>query len=292
MSQPSHWPLPEDGIRFVTPSFLVSALQRNPLASDCFPSAMGYYPNAAGHGMDRERHDDNLLIFCIDGEGTLEAGGRSSTVSGGDLVLLPAQTPHHYRANQGDPWTIYWCHFSGEQAAAYVRLIAESGQLQFSISNRLKLIRDFQSLLSARETGYRELPFIHAANLLKQILSFIALQRRYSQHTAASGFDIQIIEETMKANLDKTLTLDDLASVCNLSKYHFSSKYRAATGYSPIKHFLHMKIEAACQLLDTTNMRISTVSEAVGYDDPLYFSRIFRKITGLSPKDYRASHQK
>lgn len=291
MSQPSHWPLPEDGIRFVTPGFLVDALRRNPLSSDCYPSAMGYYPDASGHGMGRERHDDNLLIFCIDGEGTLEAQGRTTRVHGGDLVLLPANTPHFYQSSYEDPWTIYWCHFSGERANEYVKLISDS-QLIFAMSNRLKLIRDFQSLLSVRETGYRELPFFHAANVLKQMLSFISLQSRHVQHSAASGFNLPLIEETMRANLDKSLSLDELAAACNLSKYHFSTKYRAATGYSPIKHFLHMKVEAACQLLDTTDLRISAVSEAVGYDDPLYFSRLFRKITALSPKEYRASHKK
>lgn len=291
MSQPSHWPLPADGIRFVTPGFLVNALRQNPLSSDCYPTAMGYYPSASGHGMGRERHDDNLLIFCIDGEGMLDANGRTSRIVGGDLLLLPANTPHFYQASTEDPWTLYWCHFTGERARDYVKLISDHN-LVFAMSNRLKLIRDFQSLLGARETGYRELPFIHAANLLKQMLSFISLQSRHIQHAAASGFNLKHIEATMRANLDKSLSLDDLATTCNLSKYHFATKYREATGYSPIKHFLHMKIEAACQLLDTTDLRISAVSEAVGYDDPLYFSRLFRKITGLSPKDYRASHKK
>lgn len=293
MSQPSHWPLPADGIRFVTPGFLLEALRKHPLAGDCYPSAMGYYPAASGHGMSRERHDDNLLIFCIDGEGMLEAQDRTRRVKAGDLVLLPANTPHYYSASREDPWTIYWCHFAGSRAADYVSLIrGGSHELILPVSNRLKLIRDFQSLLSARETGYRELPLIHAANLLKQLLSFIALQNRHAQHSAGSGFNLQHIDDTLRTNLDKSLSLEELAATCNLSKYHFSAKYKEATGYSPIKHFLHMKIEAACQMLDTTDLRISTVSAALGYEDPLYFSRLFRKITGMSPKSYRTSHKK
>ncbi|WP_372778155.1 AraC family transcriptional regulator [Litorivivens sp.] len=293
MSQPSHWPLPEDGIRFVTPGFLLEALQNSPLARDCYPSALGYYPAAQGHGMGREKHDDNLLIFCVDGEGRLETRQHSQAITAGDLLLIPANTPHYYEASREVPWTIYWCHFSGQQAGDYVRLISgASRKLVLPISNRLKLIRDFQSLLSVRETGYRELPFIHAANQLKQMLSYIALQNRSTRHNTQTGFNLQDIEDVMRANLDKSLSLEELAAECQLSKYHFSAKYKDATGYSPIKHFLHMKIEAACQLLDSTDLRISAVSAAVGYDDPLYFSRLFRKITGTSPKDYRASHKK
>ena len=293
MSQPSHWPLPEDGIRFVTPGFLLAALQASPLARDCYPSALGYYPQASGHGMGRDRHDDNLLIFCVDGAGYLETEKQNQRIAAGDLLLIPANTPHYYEASRENPWTIYWCHFSGEQAQDYVSLISGAQQkLVLPTSNRLKLIRDFQSLLTVRETGYRELPFIHAANQLKQMLSHIALQNRSAQHNTQTGFNLQDIEDIMRANLDKALTLDELAAECKLSKYHFSAKYKDATGYSPIKHFLHMKIEAACQLLDTTDLRISAVSAAVGYEDPLYFSRLFRKVTGTSPKDYRASHKK
>ena len=48
-----------------------------------------------------------------------------------------------------------------------------------------------------------------------------------------------------------------------------------------------MKMERACYLLDTNNQPVSRVAQALGYDDPQYFSRLFRKVTGLSPRDYR-----
>jgi AraC family transcriptional regulator of arabinose operon len=293
MSQPSHWPLPADGIRFVTPSFLNDSLKVSPLAGDCYPSAMGYYPSARGHSMSRKQHDDNLLIFCVDGEGSLETSARNARIHAGELVILPANTPHHYRASRERPWSIYWCHFTGHRAKDYVQLITGGREtLTLAAINRVKLMRDFQSLLNVRETGYRELPFIHASAQLKQILSFIALQSRNRQSGDSAGLNLSMIDEMMRSNIEKSLTLDELAAACNLSKFHFANKYREATVYSPIKHFLHMKVEMACELLDTTDLRISAVSRAIGYDDPLYFSRLFKKITGLSPKDYRASHKK
>jgi transcriptional regulator GlxA family with amidase domain len=93
----------------------------------------------------------------------------------------------------------------------------------------------------------------------------------------------------MREHVDQALTLESLASRANLSKYHFSKRYKKLTGYSPIKHFLNMKMEYACRLLDSTDMSVQAVASAVGYDDPLYFSRLFRQTIGRSPRDYRAS---
>jgi len=100
------------------------------------------------------------------------------------------------------------------------------------------------------------------------------------------------LQAYMLENLDHSLSLEDLAAVANMSKYHFSNRYKALTGYSPIKHFLNMKMEHACYLLDASELSVGEIARNLGYDDPLYFSRLFRKIIGISPRGYRASSRK
>ena len=93
----------------------------------------------------------------------------------------------------------------------------------------------------------------------------------------------------MRENIDKRLSLDELAGLANLSRFHFANRYKALTGYSPIKHFLHLKMEAACRMLDTSRRSIGSIAEELGYTDALYFSRAFKGVVGLSPRDYRGS---
>ena len=82
---------------------------------------------------------------------------------------------------------------------------------------------------------------------------------------------------------------DELASHFGYSESYMYRLFFKETGYAPMNYFLHMKIDRACQLLLHTNMKINQVALKLGFDDPYYFSRIFKKIVGTSPKDYRHS---
>jgi transcriptional regulator GlxA family with amidase domain len=91
----------------------------------------------------------------------------------------------------------------------------------------------------------------------------------------------------MKSNLAEKLTLSGIAKEVKLSASHFSLLFRKKTGYAPMEYFIHLRIQKACQLLDSTTYRVSEISEMTGYDDQYYFSRIFKKVMGVSPVNYR-----
>ena len=72
-----------------------------------------------------------------------------------------------------------------------------------------------------------------------------------------------------------------------LSPSHLSVRFKKSTGYSPLQYFTQLKIQRACQYLDHTDMEIKEISAALGFSDPLYFSRVFNKLMKASPKRYR-----
>ncbi|MDJ0878621.1 MAG: AraC family transcriptional regulator [Halieaceae bacterium] len=290
MSIPSTWPLPDAGIRFITPAFMIGLLARHPLTKDCYPTAMGYYPQASGHRMRRQRHDDNLLIYCAAGRGSLAAGDWSGRIGPGQLILLPQGLPHEYRAHRLQPWTVYWVHFQGSASGVFLQNLGyREGRPVISAGLSPVLNGNFNSLLEVRQSGYSTAAFINAANQLRHLLTMLALEAGLERGRGEGGFDLARVQAYMREHVDRPLSLDDLAALARLSKYHFSKRYKQLTGYSPIKHFLNMKMEYACRLLDSTDMTVQAVAGAVGYDDPLYFSRMFSKTIGSSPSAYRAS---
>ena len=288
MSSPSKWPLSDESIRFIAPTFLINNLKNHPLTRDCYPTAMGYYPKAFGHRMQRLKPDDNLLLYCVEGEGALTVNGRLSSVNAGDCILLRQGISHEYRADPNNPWTLYWVHFQGDSANSFLDYMGyREAQQQFFIGVSATLIATFNHLLAARRTGYSDPAFINAANQLRHLFTQFALQ---SQQPVAEPETLNLVnvQAYMHDNIHRALDLDALAAVSGLSKFHFSHRYRAQTGYPPIRHFTHMKMEAACRLLDTTEQSVKSIALGLAFDDPLYFSRVFRKIIGRSPRQYRA----
>ncbi|WP_101757089.1 AraC family transcriptional regulator [Oceanicoccus sp. KOV_DT_Chl] len=284
----SQWPLSPEGIRFIVPEFIVAELATNPLTDGCYLVALGYYPNAFGHRMDRPIHSDQLIIYCTDGEGLIQVGNDSQLIKRGDMLVLPKNIAHRYQATTNSPWTIYWVHFDGLLSNHFLAPLVPDGQA-FSVlplGIQPKLVADFEALLEVRRTGYNPRNFVYASNQLRQILSFLGASGHLANNQAEQ-LNLDAIHAMMQENLHGQLSLDTLAKKVQLSKYHFSSKYKSITGQSPIQHFLHLKMEHACYLLDISGNSVKEISRSLGYEDNFYFSRLFKKIIGVSPRQYR-----
>ena len=91
----------------------------------------------------------------------------------------------------------------------------------------------------------------------------------------------------MKENLDQPLQAAALASRANVSLSHYFALFKRLTGCTPIDFFIHLRMERAREMLETTALTVKEVAAALGYDDPFYFSRVFKSINGLAPTDYR-----
>lgn len=288
MSQTSDWPLPAGSIRYLVPQFLRDKLRQHPLSQHLYPVSFGHYKEAAGHRMQRQDHDDYLLIYCIKGSADLWLKQQHAEVQAGDILLLPPGISHEYRTRDDSPWSIYWLHLKGDDcalAAEHAGFKEELHLQHFGI--HLKLIQDFDRLIDCRTGGYNTNTAIYAASLIRQILSYIALLRPANMSDRSSQLDLDAIHKLMQENLHTRLDLETMARAVNLSKYHFVSRYKALTGLTPIQHFLHLKIEQACYLLDITQQNITEISYSLGYEDSYYFSRLFKKVMGIAPTQYR-----
>ncbi|WP_090162956.1 response regulator [Pseudobutyrivibrio xylanivorans] len=107
-----------------------------------------------------------------------------------------------------------------------------------------------------------------------------------NKHEEQSMSAVNQAKQYIDENYMKELTLDDVSRVVNISSYYFSKVFKEETGENFIDYLTKLRIEAAKKLLKTTNKSMKEISAEVGYSDPNYFSRNFKKYTGKTPTDY------
>ncbi|GAA4307161.1 AraC family transcriptional regulator [Mucilaginibacter gynuensis] len=265
--------------------------KRDPSFFQIFITHIGYFPRAHFHYRERRKGcEDNIFFYCLQGKGHYILDDKRYEVVANQYVFIPATDKYiRYWADSDDPWTIYWVHFSGDNMNgfnSFLNLDAHKGPVSIPFNN--KAIDIWHNIFQCLEMGY-SIENLCNANFC--LYNFIATFLFPESHiTVAKDESTDVITLTivhMRANLDKKLTVEDMAKQHNLSSSYFSILFRKSTGMPPIDYFIHLKMQKACQLLYSDETKIKNVAMELGYDDPYYFSRIFKKFMGTSPEQYR-----
>lgn len=258
------------------------------------PVALGHFPHAQGHLVQRRQGvDDFILMLCVEGGGWCRFGGRHWRLHAGQAVIVPRGLPHAYGTAKRQPWSIYWAHFGGRQAMDYLRMLSWSpAQPVLAVGNVGELSYHFEAMLDLLGSGYGPANLHALATAFAHILALMNLHRAAARPEARDRSpDIRRTVDFMRQNLGRPLRLADLARVAGLSVAHYSALFRRKYGYPPLAFFLRMKVQEAGQLLVTTDEPVRAIAARLGFEDPLYFSRLFRQVAGQAPVHYRCAHQ-
>lgn len=280
----------------IMPEMILRQAQEDPVLKTLHITDIGFYPHATFHYRNRQTPiDQYVLIYCVKGSGRYRIGERQYEVKANQYFILPAGKTHAYASNNEDPWTIYWIHFRGSLASYYgegaERPTTVSASLNSRIADRNGIFEDIFLTLS---DGYTIDNLRYTSSLLHFYLGslrYLPIYRKCHKGREETDDDLSIVVNAalkyMEENIGKSVTLQDLATYTGYSVSHFSMVFRSNTGHSPLSYFNMLKVKKACELLETTDMKITQISYLVGIEDSLYFSRLFRKIVGISPKQYR-----
>ena len=260
------------------------------LPAGAYITDIGYYPKARHHYRERTHGiDQHILIYCTEGKGRVQIREEKYILNPGDFILIPANTMHHYSADDGNPWTIYWVHFKGEIADKIIEtFLQKNEQFKGTIYYQDSRIHLFEDIYSNLEMGYSSANLSYVNMCLPHFLATFVFNEQYNITDKKQKNDtINCCIAFMQKNIDKMLSLKSLSDCVHLSASHFSFIFRKKTGFSPIQYFNQLKVQKACQYLLFTDLRIKEIADKLGMEDPYYFSRMFTKIMGMSPAAYR-----
>jgi AraC-like DNA-binding protein len=286
-----------DGFRgqilYVIPPPVLERSAGHPLLHSLMPTDIGWYPHARHHYCERvQGASEHILIVCTRGWGWYDLGEGRQTLTAQQALLIPANTAHVYGASHEDPWSIHWMHFVGLEGDYFSRLPpAHSQKLDVAASSLEIIQQQFQLCYDALRDGFVLQRLIYSAKVLHNLLAELFFNNRaFSPIMRTSRF--RSLEPTLTflyENLHQSVSLAEMAKHAELSESHFSRLFKEQTGHSPINYFIYLKMQHACSMLTLTQLSVKEISESMGYNDAYYFSRLFKKFIGISPREYRRS---
>ena len=232
---------------------------------------------------------DFQLSYIAAGKAHFHINGKEEIVTAGHMVLYRPKEPQKYEYYAEYQTEVYWVHFTGNNVTNILRSYGLTKDKKiFYCGSGLEYQNHFRSMIQELQMckdDYSEMLEIH----LRQI--FIKLHRYFN--TVSKVNNSQIAEEIDKATLyftehyNRNICIEEYAKEHHMSTSWFIRNFKQYTGITPMQYILSIRIYNAEILLQNEHYNITEISNIIGYDNPLYFSRIFKKIKGISPSEYR-----
>jgi len=233
---------------------------------------------------------DYQLLYVASGKAHFYLDGVEQVIPAGNMILYRPGEEQQYSYYGTDHPEVYWLHFTGGNVENILRKYSIADHMRIlhtgtSLEYKRIFLQIIQELKLCRE-DYEAL----AVNYLQQLLVLIHRQLEQKPREK-SQFLVEEIDSAIRyfhENYHTLISIEEYAASHHMSVSWFIRRFKEYTGSTPTQYILSLRISNAQTLLDSTNYHITEIAEIVGYDNPLYFSRLFRKHSGMSPSEFRS----
>lgn len=248
-----------------------------------------YGPHARNH---------YLFHYVISGTGRLQSTDSQGVTteyqirSGQGFLIYPKQV-NTYFADRDHPWEYVWLEFDGLRAKEALELAGLTIDQPIYRSGARDLSAELMNemLYIARHSDQSPLHLIGHLYLFMDYLTRSSASRRMMQSGKIRDFYIREAISFVEQNFQNNITVEDIAGFCNLNRSYFGKIFRDAMGKSPQEFLISYRMTKAAELLKLTDLTIGDISNAVGYPSQLHFSRAFKNVYQVSPRQWRTEHK-
>ena len=240
-------------------------------------------------------HPFTELFYVVDGKGEFNIQSQRFPVKANDFVIINPQVEHTELSSPDEPLEYIVLGING-LSFSNLTPVSEGGH-PFSFFNLRDEQKDILRYLNAmvQEATSQSMSYeLVCHNLLEILLIKILRHQHFDLEVGKQSKatkDISFIKHYLETYYHESIQLEDLASMTHLSRFYISHSFKKEIGMSPMEYLIAIRIKESKILLRTTNYSISQVADIVGFTTPTYFSKQFRKSTGISPTDYREQFQ-
>lgn len=214
--------------------------------------------------------------------------GKEYCLGAGDTFLLFPQVESSYQADEKEPWEYAWVGFAGSDAYSMIantdfsreRPVWDQSEISEELSEKLKAVYEkngntFQDAVSMTGAVY-------------SLMAFLMKHSRGRKKPANLQADyVERARQYIAEQYSYPITVEDIADYIGVSRSYLFRLFQEVAGQSPKEYLLEYRIGQACQLLSQTDLPVGSIAHSVGFEDHLYFSKVFKKYKYCTPSEYR-----
>lgn len=244
------------------------------------------------HTSHRTKLESFLFFVVIGGAGELRYEGKCYNLKVGDAVFIDCTKPYAHQSDEGALWTLKWIHFHGVALPEIYRKYVERGGKSVF---RPKEYAPFVELIDRCfniASGNSYIRDMELNSAFSELLVWIMQQTVRQIDTDTQGGKVRRVQPaTIKAYIDvnysQKISLELLATRFFVDKTYLARLFKEQYGVTLMEYLYSVRMTKAKELLRFTDETIERIGEMVGMDDSNYFSRVFKKVEGISPSEYR-----
>lgn len=230
--------------------------------------------------------DHYLMYYVKKGKGRLNAGGKIHEISSGSIFIIYPDIISSHTADSENPWEYTWVGFNGNGADKVLELtdLSKASPVIKTFGNKAETL--FSNIYAS--AGNSLLNEMNLTGNLFMLLTYLAesAQKKPQSPQGGSNDYVKLAMQFIDYNYARNISVDDIASYADISRSHLYRIFIKHLGVSPNEYLTRYRINKACTLLMTTKLTIGEISSSVGFYDQLYFSRVFKKLMGVSPSKF------
>ncbi len=234
---------------------------------------------------------DFQLLYVASGKAHFyfDKSEEDTVVTAGHMVLYRPKEPQRYIYYGEEQTEVYWVHFTGNNVTNILRHYGiGSGMRVIETGTSLEYPRIFKQMIQELQRCQAHYPDLLTLLLLELLIRIERqIGREHRPKDAYLNAEMELAIQHFNDHYSDEINIEEYALSRGMSVSWFIRSFKQYAGTTPMQYLVERRMANAQVLLETTSYNISEIAALVGYDNPLYFSRIFRKQKGMSPSEYR-----
>lgn len=250
----------------------------------------GMFNCRSNYFTERENQNSFFISYTLSGQGLLKYRGETHTIRAGQAYFIDCMEHHLYKTAD-DEWNTCWVHFNGANARSYYALFKKNCPTVVEVPNGEAFQKTIFEIIERQKRFTAETELVCSGLILSLLTDLLrSAPSQLVPFTAMPDY-LQRIIAYLDKHYAEDISLDDLAKLFSVSKYHLARRFKQHVGIPVHEYQIRLRIDLAKALLTSTSMSVNSIAHSVGIDHVSHFINLFKTRVNDTPLSYRKKWQ-